>query len=97
MMKMYIELDEDKILQAGKYDLEKINMYLSKLFSKRDMIQDEDGWYINGNFTSCGSLIATLASKEWFIENLKEWLWYDADDDSMEDLKAHYSKEAVSA
>ena len=97
MMKMLIKMDEGKIVQEGKYDLEKINAYLTKVFAKRNMKKDADDWYINGNFTTCGSLIITLSKKDWFLDNVTEWLWYDTDDASTEDLKAHYSKEMVSA
>lgn len=97
MMKMLVVMNEDKISREGKYDLGKINAYLEKLFLKRGMTQDEDNWYINGNFTTCGSLIVKLSSTEWFIDNVEQWLWHDTDDGSTEDLKAHYSKEAVSA
>lgn len=97
MMKMFIELDESKIANEGKYDIDKINNYLSNAFAKRNMSRDNDNWYINGNFTTCGSLILTLSQKDWFINNVRKWLWYDTDDESTEDLKAHYSKEILSA
>lgn len=97
MMKMLIELDENKIMSDGKYDLDKINSYLSKAFAKRNMQKEASNWYTNGTFTNCGSLILTLSQKDWFIENVKQWLWYDEDDDSIEDLKAHYKKEILSA
>ena len=63
------------------------------LFAKT--IFDFDGVYLllNGNFTTCGSLIIKLSHTDWFIDNVKEWLWYDSDDSSTEDLKAHYCKE----
>ena len=97
MMKMLINLDEDKIISEGKYDINKIKDYLNKSFAKRGMVKSEDNWYINGNFTTCGSLIITLSQKEWFMDNLIDWLWYDSSDSSIEDLKAHYCKERVIA
>lgn len=97
MMKMLITLDEDKIVSEGKYDINKIQNYLVKSFAKRGMTKDKDNWYINGNFTTCGSLIITLSQKEWFMDNLIEWLWYDSSDSSIEDLKKHYSKEKIIA
>ena len=86
-----------EINSQGKYDINKINDYLTKVFAKRNMPKDEDNWYINGNFTSCGSLILTLSKKDWFIDNVLEWLWYDTDDASTEDLKAHYSRVNMNA
>ncbi|MBE5846641.1 MAG: hypothetical protein E7300_03095 [Lachnospiraceae bacterium] len=97
MMKMLIKMDEAKIREERKYDISKINAYLAKAFAKRHMELDDDGWYINGNFSTCGSLIITLSQKDWFIDNLMEWLWYDEEDASTEDLKARYSKEKTIA
>ena len=94
MMKMLISLDENKIATEGKYDINKINSYLEKSFAKRGMQRDKDNWYINGNFTTCGSLILKLSRTEWFMDNLLEWLWFDTTDSSTDDLKAFYgSKE----
>ena len=95
MMKMLIKLDEEKIIREGQYDIKKINDYLLKAFQKRHMNKDPDHWYTNGNFVSCGSLILTLSRKEWFLPNVQSWLWYDSDDDSTEDLKEYYRKEAL--
>jgi hypothetical protein len=92
-MKMLITLDEDKIIKEGKYDINKINSYLTKSFAKRGMSKDADNWYINGNFTTCGSLIIKLSESDWFMDNVVEWLWYDTSDASMDDLKAFYDKE----
>lgn len=94
MMKMKVVMDEKRILKEDKYNLEKINVYLDKLFQKRGMKKDGD-WYINGDFTSCGAIVINLSSKGWFLNNVEEWLWYDEDDENTEDLKAHYCKEAT--
>ena len=92
MMKMFVELDENKILKEGKYNLSKMNLFISSAFAKRNMMLDSDGWYSNGTFASCGSLALILSSKDWFMTNVQKWLWYDDEDGSVEDLKAHYSK-----
>lgn len=93
MMKMLIALDEDKIAREGKYDINKINSYLSSAFEKRGMKKDKDNWYVNGDFSSCGALALKLSQKAWFMDNLREWLWYDTTDSSTDDLKAFYLKE----
>ena len=93
MMKMLIELDENKILCEGKYSLDKMNSFISNAFKNRNMVKDTENWYANGNFTSCGSLALILSKKDWFMTNVRRWLWYDEEDGSTEDLKAHYSKE----
>ncbi len=93
MMKMLITLNEEKILREGKYDIDKINQYLSNSFAKRGMMNDENDWYTNGIFTTCGSLILKLSQTDWFMDNILDWLWYDTSDSSTDDLKAFYSKE----
>lgn len=57
MMKMLVELDENKVLSEGKYSLDKMNSFISNAFKKRNMVKDTENWYVNGNFTSCGSLL----------------------------------------
>ena len=42
MMKMLINLNEDKIISEGKYDLNKIQDYLTKSLAKRGMVKDND-------------------------------------------------------
>ena len=69
---MFIELDKNKILQEGKYSLDKINSYISNTFKERNMTQDLDGWYSNGTFASCGSLALILSSKDWFMDNAQK-------------------------
>lgn len=95
MMKMLIRLNEDKISSEGKYDINKIEAFLNSSFSKRGMTKDKNGWYINGDFSKCGSLIIALSHKDWFLDNVSEWLWYDTSDSSTEDLKEHYCKEML--
>ena len=95
MMKMLIELDEAKIAREGKYDLDKMKQYLEKSFAKRGLKKGKDNWYTNGNFTTCGSLILKLSETDWFIKNVKEWLWMDTSDSSVDDLKEFYCKEAA--
>ena len=95
MMKMLILLDEDKIIRENKYSLSKIQNYLERHFEKRNMIKDTDGWYSNGSFSSCGSLIIILSEKRWFMDNIKEWLWMDTTDGSIDDLKDFYKEREV--
>ena len=46
MMKMLINLDEDKIISEGKYDINKIKDYLNKSFAKSGdvLIMDFGPW-----------------------------------------------------
>ena len=93
MMKMYISLDNNKILREKKYSLDKINNYLDVQFENRGMTKAQDGWYINGDFASCGAMSVKLSRLDWFMDNVDEWLWCDTSDQSVDDLKAFYSKE----
>ena len=68
---------------------------IEKAFAKRGMHKGSDGWYDDGNFTTCGSLILKLSVTDWFMDNLLEWLWMDTTDSSVDDLKEFYSKEAA--
>lgn len=95
MMKMLVSLDEEKITREGKYDINKMNDYLNNAFEKRGMKKDKNNWFVNGNFTTCGSLVLKLSQKPWFMDNLLEWLWYDTSDSSIDDLKAFYLKESA--
>lgn len=71
MMKMLVELDENKVLSEGKYSLDKMNSFISNAFKKRNMVKDTENWYVNGNFTSCGSLALILSRKDWFMNNVQ--------------------------
>ena len=93
MQKLRILMNEDKIMRENIYSLNEINRYIKKLIDKRNMFLDSTGWYTNGDFVKCGSLIATLREKEWFLDNVKEWFWYDDKLDSFEDLLEHYRQD----
>ena len=95
MMKMLIKLDEDKIVKEKKYDINKINSYLSSAFDKRGMSMDKDGWYVNGDFTTCGAMTIILSDKDWFMDNVTDWVLMDTSDSSTDDLKAFYSKKRL--
>lgn len=95
MMKIYVSLDEQKIKQDNKYTVESIKNRIENLFKERDMYLDESGWYTNGDFVKCGSFILSLNNSDWFINNIKECLWYDSFDSSIEDVKEFYNPERI--
>ena len=96
-MKMLVELDAEKIRHEGRYDLAKMENHISRLFEKRGMKLDAEHWYANGNFSSCGALTIILSRTDWFMDNVKQWLWLDTEDGSIEDVKAQYRKEPLRA
>lgn len=93
MMKIYIELDNEKIAREKKYDVESLYQRIDSLFQQREMYKDESGWYTNGDFVKCGSFILSLKDSSWFTDNIKECFWYDSFDSSIEDVKYYYNPE----
>lgn len=87
MMKLLIELDREKILRENKYDLETIDKFLESVYEDEKMYLDKDGECMVGNFTSIGALVMVLSKAEWFLENVKRWIWYDSGFDNSENPK----------
>ena len=98
MMKMLIKFDEEKIEREGEYDLEKIEKLLNDEFAKRGIHKDEEGFYVDGNFVTFGSMILGLSKMDWFLDNAAEWLWYDSEGQidpnayGVEELLEHYRR-----
>lgn len=85
MMKMYIELNENKIKEDNIYNIEDINKYLNILYTAYNLKVDSQK-YIAGSFESLGSIFLTLKKQEWLKKYITKWLWFDDEDDSIEDL-----------
>ena len=83
MLKVEIAFDEDKILTENKYDLDKIFNYLDKSFKSYNLKKISKGIYSdNGNdkdFAHMWNIIWSLASVEWFKDNVSKILWYNSD------------------
>ena len=99
MFKMEIALDEQKILQDGKYAPEDISKSIDKLFSSLRIEKQGDGLYsggAGGDFAGYGNAILFLKEKTWFMSYVDKWLWYNSkgsnhvEDFQVEDLAAHY-------
>lgn len=88
MMKMLIKLDYDKIQREGKYEPQEIDRVINQSFLESGICKDENGYYVNGDFVSFGSIILWLSKEDWFMNNVLEWLWYDSD--SVEDVLDFY-------
>jgi virulence-associated protein VapD len=102
MQKVRVVFDEQKILQEKRYSLSKISKAVDSVFVDRyGLVKGEDGFYLeSGNsddFTGFWSAILLLKDQDWFMENVKTWLWYNSDDSLnpedfvIEDIKSHYS------
>ena len=106
MLKLEIKIDDDKVEQEGKYPISSIYNAVDKVFMKYDFRKEilEDGtycYYGNGmpkDYGIFGRIITTLKEKEWFMDYLSKWLWYNSDDGeneedfSVEDVLYHYTK-----
>ena len=92
MMKMLIQLDEERVIKDGKYKLEDMWRVIDAKFDKYDCVKEiqPDGSVLyTGNpkkdYYTCITLAyLTLKGQKWFAKYCKQWMWYDNDDD--EDL-----------
>lgn len=92
MMKMLIQLDEERVKKDGKYKLEDMWRVIDAKFDKYgcEKERQEDGSMLyKGNpekdYFTCMMLAAMqLKHQKWFGRYCTKWIWYDNDDD--EDL-----------
>jgi virulence-associated protein VapD len=99
MIKMQIVMDDAKIQRQKRYNVEKIHKTLDAfLMDKLGFSKSADGFYLGSggktDFSYFGIAFNTLRKKDWFVDNVKTWLYYnsDASDDpedfAVEDFKA---------
>jgi len=77
---MRIVMDEEKILKEDIYDLDKIYEAIDKIAIYSEMKKVDKNYYVsmNNSPVDLGVFAWTnLQKKEWFMENVKEWLWLD--------------------
>lgn len=75
-----IVMDEEKILREGKYTLEEIYKNIDYLAEFSRMKKIDKFYYVSKNDTpsDLGCFVwSNLEEQDWFIENVKEWLWFD--------------------
>ena len=85
MVKMQIIMDEEKILREKKYSLERIQSSLDDYFvNKLRIPKGENGFYIGSgaksDFGNFGLAMWTLGKKDWFMDNVKTWLYFNSED-----------------
>lgn len=108
MLKVQIDLDINKIITESKYPQTALSATVDKVFSNKGMkvsVDDENGRIIvtdSGRVDDYGNLwsvIWGLAEKSWFVDNLKEWLWFNNDDgdDSVEDILSYIRSKKIGA
>jgi len=67
-----IVMDEEKIIKEDKYDLDKIYQAIDEIAEFAKMVS------INDTPSALGCFVFTnLEEQEWFMNNVKEWTWYD--------------------
>lgn len=109
MIKMEICMDDVKILQERKYNLQAVHDAVDKAFAQWSFQreQTDSGSVIykdNGSeqdFGRFGCIVNALKKQEWFMGNVLTWILYDSDDSDSaedfvaEDLLAHYAEKRM--
>jgi|GEM_PF-715361 len=75
-----IVMDEEKILKEDKYDLEKMYKAIDDIAMYSEMKKIDKYYYVsmNNSWVDLGVFaFNNLEEKEWFMDNVKEWLWLD--------------------
>ena len=103
MIKMIIEMNEEKIRSAKELTIEQIYAALDRIFLKRGMDKNitERGIEYWGHerstdFAYFGKIMLGLKEQSWFMDNAKTWLYCNSDDSddpsefNEEDLLVHY-------
>ena len=78
-----IVMDEEKILREGKYTLEEIYKNIDDLAEFSRMKKIDKYYYVSKNDTpsDLGCFVwSNLEEQDWFIDNVKEWLWLDKEE-----------------
>jgi virulence-associated protein VapD len=82
---MQIIMDEGKIIKEGKYNLKKLYASLDDfLVSKLGFEKISDNFYCGrgtrNDYAHFGVAMTTLGKKQWFMENVDTWLYFNSDD-----------------
>ncbi|MDR2108348.1 MAG: hypothetical protein LBP28_02650 [Coriobacteriales bacterium] len=99
MIKMQIKMNEKKIERDGRYNL--VNIYGAidgYLVNRLGLVKRSDGFYLGTNapedFGNFGLAMVTLGKKDWFMDNVDTWLYFNSEDsDDPEDYAIEDFKE----
>ena len=78
-----IVMDEEKIIREGKYTLEEIYKNIDDLAEFSRMKKIDKFYYVSKNASpsDLGCFVwSNLEEQDWFIDNVKEWLWLDKEE-----------------
>ncbi len=105
MIKMIIQMDEEKLLQDPELTEAQIEAALNRIFTQMGMTKvDTDrgieycGHNHPSDFARFGKIMLELKNQKWFMSNAKEWILCNSDDSDdpedfdEEDLLAHYAR-----
>lgn len=76
----HFELDEEKILREGKYDLAKMYQVIEEIAADSGLIKiDKHTYHCKGDEKDLACLgifiYKYLIKYDWFTLNVKEWVW----------------------
>jgi hypothetical protein len=85
MVKIQIIMDEDKILREKKYNLSDLLYSLDRfMVDGLKFVKGDKGFYLGteaqSDYANCGVAMSRLGREDWFLGNVKTWLFYINDD-----------------
>jgi hypothetical protein len=104
--KVQVIFDESKIEAEKRYSLPKMRSALDSVFVKRyGLVKGDNGFYLESglkdDYVDFWSAILFLKDQEWFMDNIKTWLWFNSDDSldpedfTIEDIKDNYAQKML--
>jgi hypothetical protein len=108
MIKMQIVMNDDKIAREGTYNVGKLHASIDDFMVKKLGLEKGDGGFYYGrgtrsDYSHFGIAMTTLGKKQWFMENVDTWLYFnnddstDPDDYDVEDFKDFCQRRYFSA
>lgn len=87
MMKMLIQIDEERVRADGIYDLDDMWRLIGKYFLEYDCTAERQkdgamlysGTETNDYFTAINLAVCFLEIQPWFAQYCTKWIWYDND------------------
>jgi len=84
MIKMQIVLDHEKIAREQRYNAQKIQAALDNyMVNKLQLRKGDNGFYLGADprkdFSRFGLAFSTLSDQDWFLDNVKTWLYFNSD------------------
>jgi len=92
MIKMVIELDEEKIAREDQYDVAEMWKHIDAYFQEKRIPKISTGVYagrgLPSDFGNIGGFYIRFHRCDWFVDNVLVWDWYNSDgEDDPEDFR----------